>query len=467
MASESVKILIEAEDRASAQVEQTARAVEASVKGIKEVGAKAKASTEFVGVLAMTMGGTEIGGYASQLAAITEKVSQFSEVQKAGGAGALAFKLGLAGLVGVLGYQIGSALGNAIFQTEKYAEQLKNAAEANRQLIDATAKLSNANLADTIQEIELIRNPEEQIAEAKRVYEQFDKNILGTEAKLKASEKTAAKMRGQWNMTGEAKASLQMAEEQVEQDRAQLRLLVDQQRTIGEKFGWEAREVEAKKKANAEADAAEAKQKQVLQASIDKLKELRNQYDELTLGVDAARAARMKEAGLSDGDIAREQTLQRLVDAEKKKAEAEKQAQQEREANAKRVADLQKSEITRLEQQRIELTKGKEAAAAFALEQQGMDAATASRIAAEQARLEEAKNQMTQKGVEAAQPNTAMQSRLLTRGKNDDAQAQIKENTKVAAESLKTIAQLFQEQQKAAATKPERDAGIVLVQVKP
>ena len=48
MASESIKILIEAEDKASMQVASASKNIEQSVKGVKETGQKAKASVEFM-----------------------------------------------------------------------------------------------------------------------------------------------------------------------------------------------------------------------------------------------------------------------------------------------------------------------------------------------------------------------------------------------------------------------------------
>ena len=83
MATESVKILIEAEDQASAKIAAASKEVENRIKNIKDVGGKAKASTEFLGTLAGALGGSEIAGFASQLGGLTEKVSAFSEVQKA------------------------------------------------------------------------------------------------------------------------------------------------------------------------------------------------------------------------------------------------------------------------------------------------------------------------------------------------------------------------------------------------
>ncbi len=80
MTTASAKVIIDAEDLASKKIADAARNVEKSVKNIKDVGGKAKASTELFGTLATTLGGSQLGGYAGQLAQLTDRVSQFSEV---------------------------------------------------------------------------------------------------------------------------------------------------------------------------------------------------------------------------------------------------------------------------------------------------------------------------------------------------------------------------------------------------
>ena len=76
MASESVKILIEAEDKASAQVASATKSIESNVKAVKETGAQAKGSIEFIGVLAGQLGGDKFASAAQGVAGITEKVGQ-------------------------------------------------------------------------------------------------------------------------------------------------------------------------------------------------------------------------------------------------------------------------------------------------------------------------------------------------------------------------------------------------------
>ena len=110
MATESVKIKIDAENKASAELRKVAFDADKAAKEIKEVGGKAKASTELVGSLANSLGGTQFGGAAGEVAMLTERISAFSEYRKQGGAGAMAFKgwLGCCRLA-VISFKVGKA----------------------------------------------------------------------------------------------------------------------------------------------------------------------------------------------------------------------------------------------------------------------------------------------------------------------------------------------------------------------
>jgi len=126
-------------------------------------------------------------------------------------------------------------------------------------------------------------------------------------------------------------------------------------------------------------------------------------------GGDAQAAAKI-ETLLKEKDA-----LIAVAEQEKKnQADAEK-AMDKQIADAEKIANIRKDELTKLEEQRILLTQGKEAAAAFALEQKGLDKATAAKIAAEQTKLDT----LGEKQKEQA-PQSAVQGRLLTRGPGDD-----------------------------------------------
>ena len=127
--TQSVEILIEADDQASKKFANAAKNIDNSIKQIKTTGEQAKKSTEFFGVLANSFGGSAIASSASQLAGLTEKMSQFSEVTKLGTSGAVAFKAGVAGAAAAVGFQLGKAIGDQIFAMSEFAASIKAAGE--------------------------------------------------------------------------------------------------------------------------------------------------------------------------------------------------------------------------------------------------------------------------------------------------------------------------------------------------
>ena len=64
---------------------------------------------------------------AGQVAMLSDRMNQFSEVMEAGRGGVLLFKAGLAATAGVIGFEVGKSLGDLIFQTEKFTRQLEAA----------------------------------------------------------------------------------------------------------------------------------------------------------------------------------------------------------------------------------------------------------------------------------------------------------------------------------------------------
>ena len=107
------------------------------------------------------------------------------------------------------------------------------------------------------------------------------------------------------------------------------------------------------------------------------------------------------------------------------KATADAKAEQE----ANRIADLKQTELDKLAEEQVLLTKGKEAAHAFALEKQGLSKADAANIAAQQAQNDALKAKQTAKAP-TQQINQAFEARLLTRGPTQgDPQAVIAQNT--------------------------------------
>ena len=139
----------------------------------------------------------------------------------------------------------------------------------------------------------------------------------------------------------------------------------------------------------------------------------------------------MQDQGIGESDIKRILFAEQALEAQKKLDEAKKKAQQEEENRLQKVADLRKSELSRLEEQRVLLEQGEKAAHVFRLTQQGLDKDTAEAIANAQAASDEA---MKARQIQPTQPIAATESRLLSRGPRQDKMDEVAKNTKLTAD---------------------------------
>jgi len=355
MTTEAAKIIIDAEDLASKKFAVAAANAERNIKAVKETGQKAKAGTEFFGSLATTLGGTQLGSYASQLAGLTEKTSQFAEVSRLGTAGTLAFKAGLIGVAGVITYQVTTAIASAIYQTKQLEQQLNRALEGS---VESISRLQDARSRAFTQQLEdlnlrsQLQDPGIDVrGEKERMLSDLRKQIASTSEEItKAREEIEAYER-QW---------LQM-------DPVQKAFIESEKQRVA-----------------------------AMKATVSQMESQQN-----ILRDDLSERTRMNEE------------LRKQIEAEKEAQRAKEQAAEAEKREKERLDDLLRKETERIEQQRIELEKGAEAAHAFALEKQGLAKADAERIAKEQAAIDELK---AKKDTTIELGTQAVESRLLTRG---------------------------------------------------
>ncbi len=448
--SESVKILIEAENKATPVIESTAKLIDDRVKLIKTSGENAKKSTEFFGVIATTLGGSELGSYAGQLANITDKTSQFAEVQKLGGAGALAFKAGIVGVVGVLAYQVGSAIGNVIFQTQKWTDSLAKALEKSKELASVAAKNQATRFSDRKEDIEIFQNPAAKKEAYTQLLQQIKTELKSVESQTRGSQKAAEDWNAAWQITGNRKGYAEQANAKLAEDKERLKALQDERaeiekmlsprteenRLIAERQALVAQADDNVKKLKEEIGLLEGKVKfysveeeqltkkrDLIKSTQEKTKtsdefinQLKSEVELLKAKGDEVFALEAKQK--TNGAFAQNEavTLLKEKQALTDKQEAEKQATEQKENEIKRVNDLRQTELERLEQVRVLLEKGKEAAHAFNLEKQGLSKTEAANIARQQAELDKIKAKPEANKQQATPELKATESRLLTRG---------------------------------------------------
>ncbi len=471
MVKKAIEILIEADDQASKKLQAVTANVEKNVKQIKDVGGKAKASTEFIGTLASSLGGSEIGSYASQLAGLTEKVSQFSEVSKLGAAGALAFKAGLAGAVGAAAFQVGQAIGNVVFETERWADELAKAKQRAFELNDELREMKRHSRDMEKREIALLPVGEQQSAidglrkslasDMSKYKEELEKaeaevkrlNSAFTFSNAGAELVSGFGSKGGGLAGGVANFAAEVGEANAKAASGDLTALETRIHELKGLIADSKQEIKSIDRGASEQGLLNREAAAAHNQAVDKLLENMRQTNELAKENGAALYQLQAEyKGLNEEQAKRYVALS--LEAEHNKALASEKAQLEQlrkkegeasQRESERVKNIIDSEIRSMEEQRISLQQGKEAAHAYRLEMQGIAKEEALRIAALQARIDgerELKESMArtlkeeekrrQLGIEneerekaahkdaLRQPLQAFSSRFLTRGLNDN-----------------------------------------------
>ena len=348
--SESVEILIKADDQASqkmaAAASNAAKAGDKINNSFKDAGKNTKAISDLAGVIASLTGNSQLAGLAGQLGEVTDKVSQFSEVSKAGAAGSLAFKAGLVGLVAAGGFAFGKWLGDIIFETAKFERALAETKEEAKRLDDQLKQLAQTRFGETKQDIELIRDPEEKRAAYKKLLGELQRDIGTAGAVAAKSKREAEKWADAWQITGNRKQYAEDAKNQAAADRERVDALKAQAQEIGKIVGQRTLENELIKAANAEKDKSESyldtlrKEVEYLKATREeqiKLDAARNTTDE-----DQGEAERLlKERDAIIAKIEAEKELERVrIHAEEEAAKAAENAEKER---LKAIEDQEKA----------------------------------------------------------------------------------------------------------------------------
>lgn len=460
MASEAVKILIEAEDLASAKVAQAAAKIDQNVKKIKDVGGKAKASTEFIGQLAGQLGGSEISAFAGQLGGLTEKISQFSEVSKLGGAGAMAFKAGLVGVVGALSFNVGKSIGDWWFETDRWNKELEKAIENSDRLTKKMIDLRSVQLRDDLTAIGFLDSPEDQIEAIKELIAAEQKRSGDKQAAIDREIAAQKKLAAEFNATNALRdVGINIGETSSEKmSKANIETLEKEKAAIQENIDMMNRRITkeeefrklAEEKAKAASDQAVLRNLEqelaLLQANEEEARKLKAEYAGLK-GVAAERAV----------ELMKQADAERQVQEERKRIEAEQKSNEEKmiQGLLKRI-ELEDSLNQAIELRKIALEKGEEAARAAYLQNQGLIEETAKRIAAEEAavgRLEQEKKTKEQNRQSVAPNIQATEMRLLRFGGGNE-QRQIAQATQASQKHLEFIAKLTAERAAREAREP-------------
>ncbi len=436
--SESVQILIAAEDKASGKLKAVGNSVDDLGKRVKDTGGKLKAGTEVVGTFANAFGGSALGAFAGELAQVTERVSAFSEASKSGVAGALAFKAALAGAIAITTFKVGEAIGNWWFETERWKKELEAAGKAAERLQAIQAGNQQRAFSQAREDISLERDPAKRESATQARIAQLERESAGLQDRLNIAREEVAQRQAAadaaW-ISGNAAEELKIAQQQQADLLKTKDALEAETQALRESISERTKSIEAKKQENALADKSDA----FIQSLRDENEMLKANKEE-RLKLEAARNTTPEQRGIAE-ELLKEREALRAKAEEQRKAEQEAQAAANKEKAAiERIAELEKRRTVELEARRIELEKGREAAQAYRLEQEGLSRATAERLAAQEeaTRLdEEAAGKVKSLEVDSS-PQQAVQGRLLTQGTGGDPMLAAANKTVANLEKLNT-----------------------------
>lgn len=394
--------LTKAEADALARKRQELEKIRSASKGgdFRGQAGQFKASTEFAGSISTLLGGTEIGSIAGQMANLTEKTSQFSEVAKQGGAAAFAFKAGLIAATAAVSYQIGAAISGWIFQQKDLNKELGETVK----LINANAaeaiKVAGQKFRDKMEDISLVPRKEQQKSDLQALLKE-------TESAFKKEEALYNSKKDLEDEGDKASAASHFA---------RMQQLKDQRSEIERQLSGRDEEVAAKKAMAAERQKSD----QFISGLEQEVKMLQLRGDELLRAQAYAGAYGAEETQRAFELLKQKDALQAAAKAEEEDRRKKEQAAEKEKQRIQQLDEVKKRELNRLKEQKILLEQGEEAARKFALQQMGIDEATAGALAREEQLLQaekerrENEKEKKEKMKEFAGPVEARESRMLS-----------------------------------------------------
>ena len=361
-----------------------------------------------------------------------------------------------------MSFNLGKSIGESIFGVQAFGETVADTRAEVEAFTQRMIEFADEKFKDKLEDLSLIKDPQKQQTEAVAAFEAVQDEVNKAYENIHQRQVALEKLMNATNLdTGiegvlkyldvfeqvdqaanrvdnsERIAQLQLEQEQFAN---QITALEKQKKALADLYGTRANAIKQQKQDQAAAEAAEAKKKQIEQSSINRLNQLNDKYTELTEGSAKALEAQLKREGVSEMDRKAILLADELARKAQANFDAKKKAEDDEKARLQKIEELRKSELTRLEEQKILLTQGEQAAHSFRLQQQGLAKDEADRIAAEQAGIDRLKKQKEQATKIAEKPTLmAFESRLTMRGPSEDTQKNIAENTLKTVEKLDEV----------------------------
>ena len=333
MATESVELIVGAKDNASAVLSKAASSQKQYENALKDTADTSARSTAALTIMLQAMSGSELGQMASGVMLVKAGLDSLraAEAENASGFEKMAAKAGLLFAAFQTGFKIGEFFSGA----KQAAEKLNKEMERSKYLIGLIDKARGRRISDDQFELSLIKNPDAQISQLKKLIDRAEKEVSGAN-KNAESARSSFEVYNTWeNNWLRINKSIQIAEKerwenakanaenyrdelaslQTQLERAQKTQSLEESRKQSEQI---REQIElTKKAAEEEAKRQEALQKAVeAQAQKDEgyLNGLREQLILLRDGSAAAQQFKDAQAGIGSAAIKEGQEYRRQIE---------------------------------------------------------------------------------------------------------------------------------------------------------
>lgn len=265
--TESVKIVISAEDNSAVVLAQTTAKLKEQEKTIKAVGRSYQDGGDSVGKFARMLGAGWIADAADNVKELADGALKARDSMAAGGKSSALMKAGLMALAATAGIVVGKAIGDLVWQTKRWTEELDLAIKKSGELSSAFTGAMGQRFSDESREIDLESDPSKKRAMQQDQLDFIRQQRDGMAASIKQDEEKLRIQNESWGATlsfGQAgKALRDLEAANIENRKKSLEVLKQQADELTRTLGPIEAEYQAKKKATEETKAALSLQNQL------------------------------------------------------------------------------------------------------------------------------------------------------------------------------------------------------------
>jgi hypothetical protein len=442
MAVTPVEYLIKANDQFTPVMSRVAESIQTSRQRVDSMTKSAKASAGAFQALGSAMGGLPIAAQIGQFSALVQQMSQLNKQAQGSTAQMLAMRGGIIALAAAAGFTLVKSIIDVIYQTDQMSKAFDRAMQRSQTLEQRLNKVRDAAREEQLENIGLIRDPEQREQAEAAYFQSLQKELMGVESSLHATRKEVENNQRTWMQYGASFfIDVEQGRKALEQQQQQLEA---RQQTLQEE-----RDAILRNQRLEQERAATIAENARLDALDQTVANMERQNEQLRLG----NVEYQRQQELANARTMEERARIAVLQLEREQLQAAEEARQKEQQQQQQSIQASESYIQNLEAQRILLTQGQQAAEEYRARLAGVSEeaiAEGRQIQAEIDALKDAQKEAEPLRRAGQTILSAQETRLLTRATpRDDAQQQIAQSVKKANEQGKQQIDLAKQQLRA------------------